>query len=77
MSYKVVPFTALIKREDTTAAVAQQMQSIIDTTTSNGWDYMGMDTVQTTIAGTSGCFGVGAQPPISTTYTVLVFKKGV
>ena len=75
MTYKVVPFTALIQREDTSTVVAKQMQSIIDEFVSGGWEYLRMDTVQTTVAGTSGCFGFGAQPAVSTVYTVLVFKR--
>lgn len=66
---------AQMKREDTTAVVAQQMQLIIDDAVSGGWDYLRMDTVQTSVASTSGCFGFGAQPGFTTSYTVLVFQK--
>jgi len=55
--------------------VAQQMQTIIDTTVAEGWEYQRMDTVETTIVGTNGCFGMGAQPAIITSYSVLVFKR--
>ena len=65
----------LINREDTSAVVAQQMQTIIDTTVAEGWEYQRMDTVETTIVGTNGCFGMGAQPAIITSYSVLVFKR--
>ncbi len=75
MKYKVVPFIAQISREDTSATVANQMQAIIDSNINNNWEYMRMDAVETSVAGTSGCFGFGAQPGFSTTYTVLVFKK--
>ncbi|HMT75649.1 MAG TPA: hypothetical protein PKA77_16365 [Chitinophagaceae bacterium] len=75
MTYKVVPFTAQLKSGDTSSVVAEQMQTIIDIHVTGGWEYQGMDTVQTLVAGNSGCFGIGAQPPVSTTYTVLVFRK--
>jgi hypothetical protein len=74
MDFKVVPFTAKINREDTTAIVADQMQRIIDDHVREGWEYLRMDSVQTVIAGDSGCFGIGAQPPVNTVYNVLVFK---
>jgi hypothetical protein len=73
--YKVVPFTAQITRDDTTVQVAAQMQNIIDAHLSSGWEYVRMEGVQTNVAGTSGCFGVGAQPGFSTTFNVMVFKQ--
>lgn len=75
MQFKVIPFTASITRDDTSTTVANQMQNIIDANNSDGWNYLRMDTVQTSVAGTGGCFGVGAQPAFSTTYNVLVFQK--
>jgi hypothetical protein len=75
MKYKVIPFTAQITRNDSAAAVATQMQSIIDSQVSSGWEYLRMDSVETSVAGSSGCFGIGAQPPFSTSYNVLVFKQ--
>lgn len=75
MEFKIVPFTARISSGDTTAAVASQMQSIINSNLSEGWEYMRMDSVQTNVAGTNGCFGLGAQPGFSTVFNVLVFKK--
>jgi hypothetical protein len=77
MNYKVIPFVAKITREDSSAAVAQQMQSLIDANTSEGWEYLRMDSVQTNIAGTNGCFGLGAEPARATSFSVLVFQKAV
>jgi hypothetical protein len=74
-SYKVVPFTAQITRNDTTSTVASQMQIIIDDHVADGWEYLQTDSVPTSVAGTNGCFGLGAQPAFSTTYNVMVFKK--
>jgi hypothetical protein len=75
MEFKVVPFMAQITRSDTSARVARQMQAIIDDSTTQGWEYMRTDSVQTTINADRGCFGIGARPAFITTYTVLVFKK--
>lgn len=75
MEFKIVPFTAQITKNDSSTSVATQMQSIIDSNVSQGWEYIRMDSVQTNVAGTSGCFGLGAQPGFSTTFNVLVFRK--
>lgn len=75
MQFKIVPFTAQITKDDTSATVATQMQSIIDSTVSQGWEYLRMDSVQTNVAGSNGCFGIGAQPGFTTTFNVLVFRK--
>ena len=75
MEFKVVPFTAQITRNDTSATVAIQMQLIIDKNKDEGWTYLRMDSVQTSVAGTSGCFGIGAEPGFTTTYNVLVFSR--
>lgn len=75
MEFKVVPFTAQIKQNDNSGTVATQMQSIIDSHVSEGWQYSHMDSVQTIVAGSNGCFGLGAQPPITTSFNVLIFKR--
>jgi len=75
MEFKILPFTAQIKQNDTSASVASQMQTIIDSKVSEGWQYIRMDSVQTTVAGANGCFGIGAQPGFLTIYNVLVFKR--
>lgn len=74
MQFKIVPFTATITREDSSTTVAAQMQHMIDTI-GEGWEYLRMDSVQTSVAATQGCFGFGAQPGYTTTFNVLVFKK--
>jgi hypothetical protein len=75
MEFTVVPFTAQITRSDTTSAVASQMQTIIDSYNSQGWIYLRMDSVQTYVEGTAGCFGIGAQAGYNTTYNVMIFRK--
>lgn len=75
MIFQIIPFTAQITQKDTAATVAAQMQSIIDHQVHQGWEYIRMDSVQTNVAGSTGCFGLGAQPGFTTTFNVLVFKK--
>ena len=77
MQFKVVPFTATITKEDSSVTIAAQMQRIIDSTGSQGWEYMRMDSVQTSESATQGCFGLGSQPGFTTNFIVLVFKREV
>lgn len=74
-TYQIIPFTAQITRDDHSGKVAAQMQQIIDRQVADGWEYSHMDTVQTAVAATKGCFGIGAQPGYLTSYNVLVFRK--
>ena len=75
MEFIAVPFTANITRKDTSATVAKQVQSIIDHYVANGWEYMRMESVETSVAPTKGCFGIGAQPSFTTSFQVLIFRK--
>ncbi|HYC27444.1 MAG TPA: hypothetical protein VEB42_01495 [Chitinophagaceae bacterium] len=73
--YRIVPFTAQITRGTSSSEVAKQMQYIIDQNLTEGFHYMHMDSVETSVAGSEGCFGIGAQPAFTTFYHVMVFKK--
>lgn len=75
MQYIVVPFTATITRNDSSTTVANQVQSIIDQKVGEGWDYVRMESVETSVAPSSGCFGIGAQPGFTTSFQILIFKK--
>jgi hypothetical protein len=75
MEFKVVPFTAQITRNDTSITVANQMQKMIDSQLAQGWIYIRMDSVKTSVAGTSGCFGIGAEAGFTTTFNVLIFSR--
>jgi hypothetical protein len=75
MEFKVVPFVAKITQKDSTGQVAEQLQTVINSYSSQGWDYVRMENVETYVDGTNGCFGFGAKPGYVTSYTVLVFKK--
>ena len=75
MRYIVVPFTAKITRNDTSATVAKQVQSIIDEGVGKGWDYVRMESVETSVASTSGCFGIGGQPGFITSFQILIFRE--
>lgn len=75
MQYKVVPFTANVSRKDNSSAVANQVQLMIDQYLSDGWEYQRMETVETFVAGSNGCFGFGAQPGYTTGIQMLIFKR--
>lgn len=75
MEYKVVPFTAKITRNDSSMTVAQQVQAIIDHNVAEGWEYMRMESVATSVAPTNGCFGFGGQPGFSTSFQILIFRR--
>lgn len=75
MEFLVVPFVAQITQKDTTNHVAKQLQRVINEHSSQGWEYVRMENVETFVEGTSGCFGFGAKPSYTTACTVLVFKK--
>ena len=75
MQYKVVPFTANASRNDNTGTVAAQVQSIIDQYISNGWEYQRLETVETFVKPSNGCFGLGAQPGYTLGVQMLIFKR--
>ena len=75
MEYKVVPFMAQIAQHETTSTVANQLQSLINTHLAQGWEYMRLESVETQIGPSKGCFGFGATPGYVTTFKMAVFKK--
>jgi hypothetical protein len=81
MNYKVVPFVAKLSQSDTTKAVADQLDLLINDMSSQGWEYVRLENVDTVIKGApgqNGCFGLGAtpaEPDYTTSYMVAVFKK--
>ena len=43
MNYKVVPFVAKLSQSDTTKAVADQLDALINDMSSQGWDYVRLE----------------------------------
>ncbi len=76
MNYKVIPFKASISSVGSSQSVAQQLQGIIDKASEEGWTYVSMDNISTYVAGTSGCFGLGATQGYTTSVQVLIFQRG-
>ena len=75
MDYKVVPFVAKISGTDSSASVANQLEELINSMKSQGWEYVGLEKVDTLIKGNAGCFGYGASPDTLNSFMVAIFKK--
>lgn len=75
MNYKVVPFTASISDTDGASAAATQLEGLISGHASSGWEYVRLEHVDTFVAGSSGCFGLGATPSRNTSIAMAVFRK--
>jgi hypothetical protein len=75
MSYKVKPFIARVSSQGSSTDVASQVESFINQETSDGWEFVSCGNIDTQIAGSNGCFGIGAKPASSSSTMVLVFKK--
>ena len=75
MQYKVVPFNAVISRNDGADQAAKQLQALIDNMRADGWEYVEMANIDTYVEGTNGCFGFGAKPGYSVSVAAVVFKK--
>lgn len=71
----VIPFRAQISSSGNIEELASQLQSVIDRYESSGYTYVRMEQVDTYIAGSSGCFGIGATPQRTTTFHLLIFHK--
>lgn len=75
MEYKVVPFNANLTQDDSADVAARQLQHLIQSMQGEGYEYVSMESVDTNVAGTNGCLGIGAKPGYSATVAVVVFRK--
>lgn len=75
MEYRVVPFSANIRSSEGASAASSQLQNLIDSHTSESWEYVRLEQVETNIAGSSGCFGLGATPSQTISVSMAVFRR--
>ncbi len=75
MDYKVLPFNANLNQKDAAEVAVNQLQALIDTELSEGYEFVSLGNIETSVAPTSGCLGIGAKPGYTTTVAVAVFKK--
>jgi hypothetical protein len=74
MQYTVVPFDPVSKRAANSGVVADDLQNLIAQYASQGWEYVRLETISAIMPGTSGCFGIGAEPPSNIFYGMVVFR---
>lgn len=75
MQYHVIPFVANIGMTQGAEAAAGQLQHLIDQLNAQGWEYVRLEELTTYIAGSAGCFGIGAVPGTRRTVSLAVFRK--
>lgn len=75
IEYAVVPFVAVIAHGKGSEAAAAQLEQMIHSYARNGWEYVRLESVETHIEGTNGCFGIGSTPPRATVYSMAVFRR--
>ncbi|MCX7551239.1 hypothetical protein [Xanthomarina sp. F2636L] len=75
MNTKVVPFNPFIKNKQNANKVAQEMEQLINEQAVDGWKFYNFYTTETLIAGSNGCFGIGAKPDVLINLGFLVFTK--
>jgi hypothetical protein len=75
MNYRVLPFVANVAAAGADAAVATQLQDLCQKQASDGFEFVGLESVETWVAGSNGCFGFNKQPADHRSYSVAVFRK--
>jgi len=75
MQYKAIGFDPSASRGDPASSAASDLQSLMMTQASDGWEFVGVQNHSTTVPGTSGCFGFGATSPYQRTLSIAVFRK--
>lgn len=73
--YKVVPFQAHISNTGSGQDLAGGLQQIINHEATEGWAFVQIQELTTSVAGSSGCFGLGATPGTAVSMSVLIFQK--
>ncbi|MCX2681765.1 DUF4177 domain-containing protein [Galbibacter sp. EGI 63066] len=76
MEYKVIPFVASVDSKNSKPEyVAQQLEELINSYSSEGWEYARLESVTTFVQPDNGCFGFGAKPGYTTSRQMIVFKR--
>lgn len=73
--YHVVPFVASIGLAQGAQEAASQLQQLIQSLASQGWEYVRLESVTTYVSGNPGCFGFGATASRITTFSMAVFRR--
>ncbi|MES2225381.1 MAG: hypothetical protein V4480_01045 [Patescibacteria group bacterium] len=73
MAYKVVPFHPTVTDKGGAAQAAQELQEIIENTTGDGWKFVSLQSMTTTVRPT-GCAAIGGKP-IAANFQLVIFEK--
>lgn len=73
--YRVVPFVASVGNTEGSQQAAAQLEALVRSWSEHGWEYVRLESVETFIAGSEGCFGLGATPGRLVSYSMAVFKQ--
>jgi|TARA_B110000211_G_C13576739_1_gene334424 hypothetical protein len=73
MEVKVIPFVANVTDVNPSAAAATQLQALINSTTQDGWEFINISSMQTSVKAT-GC-GAGNKPALTKSIQLLIFRK--
>mgnify|MGYP000029171527 FL=1 len=73
METKVIPFVPSVTDVNPAGAAATQLQDLINTTISEGWEFVTITSMSTSVKAT-GC-GKSNAPAIKTSIQLLIFKK--
>jgi hypothetical protein len=73
--YKVLPFNASIPMNAGADAAASQLESVIIDMARRGYEFTSMESIPTFVAGSKGCFGIGATSASSRNYPVVIFRQ--
>ena len=73
----VVPFKPQVGKKIGfgTTVVANQVQEVITDYAFQGWEFVSIESITTTVQGNQGCFGFGATPNTTTFVQVIIFQK--
>lgn len=74
-TYRVVPFVASVGTNEGSQQAAAQLETLIKGFTDSGWEYVRLESVETYIAGSAGCLGLGATPARIVSYSMAVFRQ--
>ncbi|MCB9257419.1 MAG: hypothetical protein H6579_09835 [Chitinophagales bacterium] len=75
MQYKVLPFISNVSFGSGQNEAVRQLESFIERETIDGWEFVSCGNINTNIAGSNGCFGIGSTPDRSISTLVMIFKK--
>jgi hypothetical protein len=75
MEYRVIPFTASLTQKDSAAKAAAQLEALIAQQAAEKWEYVRLESVETFVAGTGGCFSTAENGPKTISISMAVFKR--